>query len=242
MYIFGGSLKSLKLANDLQGYDFTSSQWFTPAATDNELPALQFHSAVSIGSSMIVVGGLDTNQRKRPYTIRVDLVKGALVTPVTINATFPAVGENLDNPICSGSNSTTFGGISLAAITVNPVGTDGGQIWLFGGSNSVGTRQDVMLYNNFNVTLDIQSAKKRTLKFVKWDDGSAIAVNVIACLLILLTLMVGVVWLLYIRSPIIALSNPYAGIAMLVAVLALYGAVFTYPGNLTSGQCGIRPG
>ncbi len=42
---------------------------------------------------MIVVGGIDDNQRKRPYTIRVDLERLAPLTRVTVNATFPAVGE-----------------------------------------------------------------------------------------------------------------------------------------------------
>lgn len=160
---------------------------------------------------MIVVGGVDSNQRKRPYTIRVDLERTAPQTRVTINATFPAVGENIDNPICPGSNATRYGGISLAGIAVNTVaGSDGGQIWIFGGSNTGGVRQDVMLYNNFNVTLDIQSAQKRTLKYVKWEDGSAIAVNVITGLLMAITVIVTIVWSIYIGSPIIALSNPIA--------------------------------
>jgi len=64
---------------------------------------------------------------------------------------------------------------------------------------------------------------------------------VIAAILMLITVLVGVVWVLYIRSPIIALSNPYAGIAMLVGLLGLYAAVFTYPGNLTAAQCALRP-
>ncbi len=42
---------------------------------------------------MIVVGGIDDNQRKRPNTIRVDLERLAPLTRVTVNATFPAVGE-----------------------------------------------------------------------------------------------------------------------------------------------------
>lgn len=28
---------------------------------------------------------------------------------------------------------------------------------------------------------------------------------------------------------------------MLLGILSLYAGVFTYPGNLTAGQCGIRP-
>ncbi len=67
-----------------------------------------------------------------------------------------------------------------------------------------------MLFNNFNVTQDIQSASKRTLKYVKWDDGAAIAVNIIACVMMLIAAVVAIIFLIHIKSPIVSYSNPFS--------------------------------
>ncbi len=54
-------------------------------------------------------------------------------------------------------------------------------------------RQSSVLYNNFNITLDILRANNRKLQYVDWKDGAAIVINVIAVIMMLCTLVIAAV-------------------------------------------------
>ncbi len=89
---------------------------------------------------MLVLGGLDTNTNKPNTVIRVNF------------------NTSDGKPSVRVSNSMPYG-LTLHGSAVVPTvnSTGDAQIWTFGGSNANGTRQSIMLFVNFNRTLDAAS-------------------------------------------------------------------------------------